>query len=86
MVSAAGRATGSDRGGPGGLGSTRDRASRHQNVSVNLFACPECGLPAEATPVAFGCASSAANSPIGYSRLPGTLGTVANADSGPQNF
>ena len=123
MVPAAGRATGPDRGGPGGLGSTRERASRHQNAGVSLSVCPECGLPAEITerfslgstdgpvehvalacvdghhfrmpadrlspearPIAFGCASSAADSGIGYSRLPGTLGMVANADSGAQDF
>jgi hypothetical protein len=86
MVPGACQATGPDRGGPGGLGSTRELASRHENASVNLSVCPECGLPAEARPIAFGCASSAADSGIGYSRLPGTLGTVANADSGAQNF
>jgi hypothetical protein len=131
MVSAAGRATGPDRGGPGGLRSTRESASRHQSASVSLSACPECGLPAEITErfslsstdgpvehVALACvdghhfrmpadrlppearslaegsgaaadawrASSAANSRVGYSRLPGALGTVANADSGSQHF
>ena len=131
MVSVAGRATGPDRGGPGGLRSTRERAGRLESATVNLFACPECGLPAEATErfslsstdglvehVALACvdghyfrmpadrlspearplaagsgaavdarrAASAANSRIGYSRLPGTLGTVANADSGPQDY
>jgi len=131
MVSVAGQATGPDRGGPGDLRSPRECASHHESASVNLSACPECGLPAEITErfslsstdgsvehVALACvaghhfrmpadrlspearplaagsdaaadawrASSAANSRIGNSRLPGTLGTVANADSGPQHF
>jgi hypothetical protein len=31
-------------------------------------------------------AGSPANSPIGFSRLPGTLGTVANEESGTRHF
>ena|SRR5215469_10975051 len=129
MVSVAGRATGPDRGGPGGLHGTRERASRHESRGViqSLTACPQCGLPAEITerfllnstdgpvehlclacvdghhfrmpadrmspeagPLATGTgvaaparrSSSTASSGIGFSRLPGALGTVANADSG----
>ncbi|HKD87726.1 MAG TPA: hypothetical protein VKB62_04285 [Streptosporangiaceae bacterium] len=133
MVSVAGRATGPDRGGPGGLHGTSEDASRHESRGViqSLTACPECGLPAEITerfllastdgPVEHLClacvdghyfrmpadslsleagllaggsgvavdvrrALSAASSGIGFSRLPGALGTVANADSGTQHF
>jgi len=133
MVSVADRATGPDRGGPGDLRGTRERASRHEaaNVIQSLTACPECGLPAEITDrfslsstdgpvehVALACvdghyfrmpadrlssetgplatgsdaaadawrACTAANWRIGFSRLPGTLGTVANADPGTQHF
>ena len=132
MVSVAGWATGSDRGGPGGLRSTRE-PGRHQRTTViqSLTACPECGLPAEITErfslsstdgpvehVALACvdghyfrmpadrlspeaellaagsvvpadtrsAASAPSSRIGFSRLPGMLGTVANEDSAIQHF
>jgi hypothetical protein len=61
MVSVAGRVTGPDRGGPGDLLGTRERASRHDSARHALLA---------------------ANSRIGFSRLPGSLGTVASADSG----
>jgi hypothetical protein len=65
MVSVAGVATGFDRGRPGGLLGTRERASRHDSARRAL---------------------SAANSRISFSRVPGTLGTVANADSGKHHF
>ncbi len=114
MVSVADRATGPDRGWPGGLPDTQHLT----DVSQHLTACPECGLPAEITdrfslsstdgPVdhvalacvdghhfrmpadrlspAARCASSAPSSHVGFSRMPGTLGTVANAASGTQHF
>jgi hypothetical protein len=40
-------------------------------------------MPAEGVSPAAG---PPANSPIGFSRLPGTLGTVANEESGRQHF
>ncbi|HUB40783.1 MAG TPA: hypothetical protein VMA72_18195 [Streptosporangiaceae bacterium] len=129
MVSVAGRATGSDRGRPGGPRDTRERASLQRSASgvQSLSECPECGLPAEITGrfslsstdgpvehVALACvdghyfrmpldglpteaagsvtpadmrrAWSAPSSSIGFSRLPGTLGTVANADSATRHF
>jgi hypothetical protein len=133
MVSVARRATGPDRGWPGGLPDTRDLSSRHESSSViqGFTACPECGLPAEITDgfslsstdgpvehVALACidghhfrmpadmlspaaeplpagsdvpaqawrATSASSSRVGFSRLPGTLGTVADAASGTQHF
>jgi len=131
MVSVKDRVTGPDRGGPGGLGGTRESAGQRDSANVirSLIACPECGLPAEITdrfalggtdgPVEHvcvacvdghyfrmpadmltpptqllasdrhadpGCALSAGRSGAGFSRLPGTLGTVRNADSGSQHF
>jgi hypothetical protein len=49
---------------------------------------PEAGPPAAGTSVTANPrrASSAANSPIGFSRLPSTLGTVTNAEYGRQNL
>ena len=49
---------------------------------------PEAGPPATGSGVSTSPrrASSAANSPIGFSRLPGTLGSVANAESRTQHF
>jgi hypothetical protein len=128
MVSVTDRATGPDRGRPGGLPDTRKRGSRYEssNVIHGLTACPECGLPAEITDrfslsstdgpiehVALTCvdghhfrmpadrlspatgplpagfdvhaearrAWSAPSSRVGFSRLPGMLGTVENADA-----
>lgn len=59
-------------------------------VGGHYFRMPAERLPAEAAG-SVGSAdtwyiSSAPNSRIGFSRLPGTLGTVANADSGTQHF
>jgi hypothetical protein len=49
---------------------------------------PEAGAPATGSGVTTSPqrASPAMNSPIGFSRLPGTLGSVANAESGTRHF
>jgi hypothetical protein len=51
-------------------------------------ALPEAGPPATGTGVTADLRRgwSPANSPIGFSRLPGTLGTVMNAEYGTQHF
>jgi hypothetical protein len=52
------------------------------------WASPEAGPLATGSGVAAspGPAASSANPPIGFSRLPGTLGTVTNAEYGTQHF
>ncbi len=61
-------------------------------VDGHYFRMPIDMLAPGAQPLAsgrdadLGCCPSAGGSRIGFSRLPGRLGTIANADSGTQHF